>query len=183
MADPVHELKAPDAGDVQRAILNIQSKAVKTPLLRLNIENHSHNLPSDVEIYIKLETLQPIGSFKIRPASNAIACIEDKMALQTYGVCTASAGNFAQGLAWCCAEEGIPCTVVAPDSAPATKLNEIRRRGGRVLMVPFHEWWEIIRTHRCPLAPGAKFIHPGMLITIYQHPYTRNPNRHITPQC
>lgn len=165
MADPSYELKAPDIDDVRRAVRNIQSKALKTPLLRLNVDNSRH-LPSDVEIYIKLETLQPIGSFKIRPACNAIACITDKTALRSYGVCTASAGNFAQGLAWCCAEEGIPCTVVAPDSAPASKLDEIRRRGGRVLTVPFSEWWEIIRTHQCPLAPGAKFIHPGKACTI-----------------
>jgi threonine dehydratase len=102
----------------------------------------------------------------VRPAANAIRVLMNAMGgnkdvLQASGVCTASAGNFAQGLAWCCSEEGVPCTVIAPDHAPQSKLSEIIRRGAVVKTVPFSEWWEIIVTHRCPQAPGAHFIHPG----------------------
>ena len=75
--------------------------------------------------------------------------------------CTASAGNFGQGLAWCCQELGVKCTVVAPDQAPQTKLDAMRGYGAEVLTVPYEKWWEIIESHRCPQAPGAVFIHPG----------------------
>ena len=75
--------------------------------------------------------------------------------------CTASAGNFGQGLAWCCQELGVKCTVVAPDHAPQTKLDAMRGYGAEVLTVPYEKWWEIIESHRCPQAPGAVFIHPG----------------------
>jgi threonine dehydratase len=58
----------------------------------------------NIQIYLKLENLQPIGSFKVRPAANAIACIKDKKTLKKVGVCTSSAGNFGQGLVWCASE-------------------------------------------------------------------------------
>ena len=121
---------------IRRAATNIKDKAVRTPLVRLNWPEHSPDAENGApEIWLKLENLQPIGSFKVRCAANAIACIEDKDALRRTGVCTASAGNFAQGLAWCCAEEGIQCTVVSPTQAPETKLREIRRRGAEVIKV------------------------------------------------
>ena len=87
----------------------------------------------------------------MRPASNAIACISNKTRLTTAGVCTASAGNFAQvrerntpvfktkfqGLAWCCKELGVSCTVVTPDTAPEIKLSAIRARGATVIKVEY----------------------------------------------
>jgi threonine dehydratase len=156
--DKHQRLTVPTLADIHEAAVNIRGKAIRTPLIRLNWQGGD----DDVHIYLKLESLQPISSFKVRPAANAIACIKDKNSLRRSGVCTASAGNFAQGLAWCCFEEGIPCTVVAPDHAPETKLAEIRRRGATVIKVPFSEWWEIIESHTCPQAPaGAHFIHPG----------------------
>ena len=97
----------------------------------------------------------------MRPAANAIACIDDKTQLAELGVGTASAGNFAQGLAWCCKEMGVKCTVVAPDHAPEIKLAAIRNWGAQVIKVPYHEWWKIIESHCCPQAPRAVFIHPG----------------------
>lgn len=70
--------------------------------------------------------------------------------------------NFGQGLAWACTEEGINCTIVAPDQAPETKCAEIRRRGATIIKVPYAEWWTVIESHKCPQAPaGAFFIHPG----------------------
>ena len=98
----------------------------------------------------------------MRPAANAISCIKDKSRLAELGVSTASAGNFAQGLAWCCKEMSVKCTVVTPDHAPEIKLKAIRKWGATVIKVPYSEWWEIIETHHCPQAPeGAVFIHPG----------------------
>ena len=150
-------LRAPTLAEIRAAAENIKSKATRTPLVRLN-----HERSDGAQIWLKLENLQPVGSFKVRPAANAIECIEDKDGLRRVGVSTASAGNFAQGLAWCCAEQGITCTVVVPDMAPETKLAAIRKRGATVIKVSYSEWWEVIVTHQCPQAPaGAHFIHPG----------------------
>jgi threonine dehydratase len=112
---------------------------------------------SPAEIWLKLENLQPIGSFKIRGAVNAIrqARPEDLQA----GVVTASAGNMAQGVAWAAREAGVPATIVAPDYAPATKLAAIERLGGRVIKVPFEEWWQAMEEARYEGAEGL-FVHP-----------------------
>lgn len=160
MASDIPELRPPTLQEIEQAARNISPKAIRTPLVRLNWQpkGDATNAP---EIYLKLENLQPIGSFKVRPSVNAIANITDKEALRQAGVCTSSAGNFGQGIAWCCEEMGLKCTVVAPDQAPETKLSEIRRRGAKVIKVPYAEWWEIIKTHKCPQAPNAHFIHPG----------------------
>jgi threonine dehydratase len=112
---------------------------------------------SPAEIYLKLECLQPIGSFKIRGAINAMA--EAPPGALARGVVTASAGNMAQGVAWGARERGIPCTVVVPDHAPQTKLDAIERLGGRVLPVPFEDWWRAIETSEHPGAEGY-FVHP-----------------------
>src|SRR4026208_1267356 len=97
----------------------IASKAIRTPLVRLNL------LDAPAEIYLKLENLQPIGSFKIRGAANAIARLSQEQPGR--GVVTASAGNMAQGVAWCARKLEIPCTVIAPATAPETKINAIAR--------------------------------------------------------
>jgi len=112
---------------------------------------------SPAEIWLKLENLQPIGSFKIRGAVNAIrqARPEDLRA----GVVTASAGNMAQGVAWAAREAGVPATIVAPDYAPATKLAAIERLGGRVIKVPFEEWWRAMEEAQYDGAEGL-FVHP-----------------------
>ena len=131
--------------DARRVIAN---SAIRTPLIRLNV-------PS-TEIYLKLENLQPIGSFKIRGAANAIARLPpEKLEL---GVVTASAGNMAQGVAWCARKLGIPCTVIAPATAPETKINAIERLGGRVIKVSFEEWWTAFEERRYPGVEGT-FIH------------------------
>ena len=116
----------------------IAGSAVRTPLLRLAVD-------APAEIYLKLESLQPIGSFKLRGAGNAIA-MAPREALSR-GVWTASAGNMAQGVAWNARRLGIPCTVVVPDHAPQAKLDAIERLGGRILRVPFDTWWKAIEEH------------------------------------
>ena len=108
------------------------------------------------EIYLKLENLQPIGSFKIRGAANAMAHLSPAQ-LQR-GVLTASAGNMAQGVAWRARELGIPCTVVAPETAPETKLQAIARLGGQVIKVPFERWWQTFQDRAYP-GVDATFIH------------------------
>jgi threonine dehydratase len=116
-------------------------------------------LPVDgpAEIWLKLENLQPIGSFKIRGAVNAIR--QAPLAEVRRGVVTASAGNMAQGVAWAAREAGVAATVIAPEQAPQTKLDAIERLGGTVVKVPYERWWEIMLTSRCEEADGL-FVHP-----------------------
>src|SRR5213078_771803 len=108
------------------------------------------------EIYLKLENLQPIGSFKIRGAANAMGHITPE--ILSRGVLTASAGNMAQGVAWRARELGVPCTVVAPDTAAAVKLEAIQRLGGRVIVVPFERWWQTFQQRAYPGVEAA-FLH------------------------
>jgi threonine dehydratase len=114
-----------------------------------------HAPESKAEIYLKLENLQPIGSFKIRGAYNAARQAKDVSA----GLVTASAGNMAQGVAWAARELGVPCTVIAPDHAPETKVAAIERLGGRVIKLPFAEWWTVIEESRYEGVDGV-FLHP-----------------------
>jgi threonine dehydratase len=123
---------------------------VRTPLLRLPVDGPA-------EIWLKLENLQPIGSFKIRGAVNAIR--QAPLAEVRRGVVTASAGNMAQGVAWAAREAGVAATVIAPEQAPQTKLDAIERLGGTVVKVPYERWWEIMLTSRCEEADGL-FVHP-----------------------
>ena len=128
----------------------IAGSAIRTPLLRLNL------LDSPFEIYLKLENLQPIGSFKIRGAANAISAMSAEQLKQ--GVVTASAGNMAQGVAWMARTLKIPCTVIAPATAPEIKIKAIERLGGRVIKVSFEDWWKAFEQRAHPGVKGT-FIH------------------------
>jgi threonine dehydratase len=133
--------------EIEAARGRIAGAAVRTPLVRL----------PDTDLWLKLENLQPVASFKIRGATNAIrAAAPEELA---GGVVTASAGNMAQGLAWAAREAGVPATIVCPDHAPQTKLDRIERLGGRVISVPFDEWWRTIEESRYEGVDGL-FVHP-----------------------
>ncbi|HEV8597554.1 MAG TPA: threonine/serine dehydratase [Candidatus Dormibacteraeota bacterium] len=135
--------------DVFAARERIEDVVTRTPLIALEgVEG----------ILLKLETLQPIRSFKVRGAGNAIAMLTP--AELAAGVYTASAGNMAQGLAWAARRHGIPCSVVVPDGAPMTKLDAVRRLGAEIVSLPYADWWNVLATHRyAPLEP-ARFVHP-----------------------
>lgn len=133
----------------QEARRNIAPVALRTPLVRCNID-----APAD--LYLKLENLQPIGSFKIRGAANVMA-LTPRNQLDR-GVLTASAGNMAQGVAFCARRLGIPATIVTPETAPATKILAVERMGGRVIKVPFAEWWHTFET-RSYDGIDATFVH------------------------
>jgi threonine dehydratase len=136
---------------IHAARRRIAETAIRTPLVRLGRQ------PPDADILVKLENLQPIGSFKLRGAANAML-LAGRDALAD-GVYTASAGNMAQGVAWCAREFGVRCRVVAPDTAPATKLKAIERLGGEVISVPFDDWWQTLLDHHRPGVDGV-FVHP-----------------------
>src|SRR5215813_5778399 len=135
---------------IEEARRVIATTAIRTPLVRLNVPEAA------AEIYLKLENLQPIGSFKIRGAANAIAHLSPEQLER--GVVTASAGNMAQGVAWIARQLNIPCTVIAPDTAPEVKLKAIERLGGRVIKVTFAEWWQAFEQRAHPGVEGT-FIH------------------------
>ena len=136
--------------DIRAARERIVGAVLRTPLVRFGADDPS------AEIYLKLECLQPIGSFKIRGASNAMA-LASKEALAD-GVWTASAGNMAQGVAWNARRLGIPCTVVVPEGAPATKLAAVERMGGRIVAIPHDEWFDTFRTRKREGMKGL-FVH------------------------
>jgi len=140
----------PSLRDINDARGMIANSAIRTPLVRLNFKE------APAEVYLKLENLQPIGSFKIRGATNAMGHFAPEVLAR--GVLTASAGNMAQGVAWRARELGIPCTVVAPETAPATKIKAIERLGGRVIKVPFEQWWRTFEERSFP-GVEATFIH------------------------
>jgi len=135
--------------EIRAARKRIADAAIRTPLVRLNVDDGP-------EIYLKLENLQPIGSFKIRGASNRMALASP--AELERGVWTASAGNMAQGVAWNARRLGVSCTVVVPEGAPATKVAAVERLGAQVIAVPHDEWFETFRTRRRDGLEGL-FIH------------------------
>jgi threonine dehydratase len=139
--------------DIRAARERIAGKAIRTPLVRLNHDD------SRAEIYLKLESLQPVNSFKLRGASNAIALATREQLAG--GVYTASAGNAAQGVAWNAARLGLECTIVVPDHAPETKLQAIRRLGAKLISVPYDEWWQIRIDHGYRPLEKALYIDPG----------------------
>ena len=140
----------PDLIAIREARQAIAGSAIRTPLVRLN----APEIPA--EIYLKLENLQPIGSFKIRGAANAMAHMSGDELRK--GVVTASAGNMAQGVAWRARELGIPCMVIAPETAPETKIRAIDRLGARILKVPYDAWWRAFEERCYPGVEGV-FIH------------------------
>jgi threonine dehydratase len=137
--------------EIRAARERIADLAVRTPLVRLVLDD------APAEIHVKLETLQPINSFKIRGAGNAIRSASPELRAQ--GLLTASAGNMAQGVAWVARELGLTATIAVPEHAPQAKLDAIERLGGRVLKVPYDDWWQAIVTSQIEGEEGL-FVHP-----------------------
>jgi threonine dehydratase len=132
--------------EIRRARELLAGRILRTPLVRL-----------EEGLHLKLENLQPIGSFKLRGALNAIgnASPEELEA----GVVTASAGNMGQGVAWAARELGLACSVVVPENAPEAKLDAIARLGGRIVKVPYERWWQTLADSGYPELDGF-FVHP-----------------------
>jgi threonine dehydratase len=136
--------------EIRRAREVLEGTALRTPLVRLDVD-------ADAELWLKLEVLQPVRSFKIRGAGNAILQASDEELAG--GVLTASAGNMAQGVAYAARLRGVPAAIVVPEHAPETKIAAIERYGGRVIKVPYDEWWEVLVSGRYEGA-GGLFVHP-----------------------
>ena len=139
--------------ELQHAQDNIRGAVARTPLVQLNVDL------ADTEIYLKLENLQPIGSFKLRGAINAIRNTDSKK-LEA-GVWTASMGNMAQGVAWAAREIGIKATVVVPIDAARSKLAAMEELGASIRKIPRDAWFDLILySHDYPGMVGL-FIHPA----------------------
>ncbi len=144
-------LAPPTLDAIHAARRRIAGFALRTPLIRLPART------GEPEIWLKLETLQPIGSFKIRGAASALGLVpHDQLAR---GVYTASAGNMAQGVAWWARAAGVPCTVVVPDHAPRAKLDAITQLGARIIPLPFERWWQVLVERGYGELDGW-FVHP-----------------------
>jgi threonine dehydratase len=137
--------------DIRAAKDRLAGSIFRTPLVRLNVDD------SPTEIFLKLENLQPIGSFKLRAAGNAIE-LSDKRMLKK-GVWTTSAGNMAQGVAWYAKKLGLRCTIVVPEHAPETKLSAIERLGAQTIKVSRSTWFQTMVTRDYEGMEGV-FIHP-----------------------
>jgi len=140
-----------ELAEIEAARERIAGTAIRTPLVRLRIED------APAEIYLKLENLQPISSFKIRGATNAVLLAPPGD--RAKGLVTASAGNMAQGVAWAARTLGVPATIAVPEHAPEAKLAAIDRLGGRVLKLPYGDWWNVIVTSHLDGTDGL-FVHP-----------------------
>lgn len=136
---------------IRAARSRIAGTAMRSPLLRLDTGD------APTELWLKLECLQPIGSFKVRGAANAMAVAD--AALLEEGVYTGSAGNMAQGVALAAQRMGVPCRVVVPDTAPRAKLEAIARLGATAVPLPRDEWWSVLQDHGHPREDGY-FVHP-----------------------
>ena len=139
-----------ELAEIEAARERIAGAAVRTPLLRLHVE-------APAEIYLKCENLQPVNSFKIRGATNAVMLAPAPE--REKGLVTASAGNMAQGVAWTARELGVSATIAVPEHAPQAKLAAIERLGGQVLKLPYDDWWNVIVTSRVDGVEGL-FVHP-----------------------
>ncbi len=150
-AGPPLALEPPSLEQIRAARARVAGVAIRTPLVRLAPRD------GEREIWLKLECLQPIGSFKIRGAASALGLAAP--AALARGVYTASAGNMAQGVAWCARAAGVPCAVVVPDNAPRAKLDAIERLGARLVPVPYERWWRVLVERRFDGLDGL-FVHP-----------------------
>jgi len=137
--------------EIEAARSRIPAEGLHSPLLRLRVDE------APCAIWLKLECLQPIGSFKLRGAANAVAAAPPDAVHR--GLWTTSAGNMAQGIAWIARELGVPATIVVPDHAPAAKLRAIERLGGTAIPVPFDRWWQAMEEGAFP-GLGGHFVHP-----------------------
>jgi threonine dehydratase len=133
---------------------HVYEAAIRTPLVRLNYDGPS-------EIYLKLECLQPIGSFKIRGAYNAIRLLPESLPAdeRRRGVWTVSAGNAAQGVALAARKAGVPCKILMIQEAPAAKVDAVLRLGGEVVKASYDRCWQALADRAHPAMTGT-FIHP-----------------------
>jgi threonine dehydratase len=137
--------------DIEQARGRVAGTVIRTPLVRLDLG------PGAPEIWLKLENLQPTNAYKIRGGANAVGSLSD--ADRARGVWTISAGNAGQGVAYAARQYGVPCTIVAIETAPQTKLDRMRALGATIVPVSYDRAWVAAESHEFP-GIDATFIHP-----------------------
>jgi threonine dehydratase len=143
--------------EIENAAAGIYDLAIRTPLIRLELPESMAVRLDGAEIFLKLETLQPIGSFKIRGAHNVIRQLAANEVRD--GVWTVSAGNAAQGVALAARYAGLPCSVMVMDTAPRAKIDAITRLGAEIVLATYDECWETVEAHESPRMRG-RLVHP-----------------------
>ncbi len=146
--DPVRPI---ELAEIRDARVRIAGTIVRTPLVRLELG------PGAPDIRLKLENLQPINAYKLRGAANAVALLSE--AERRRGVWTISAGNAGQGVAYAARKAGVPCTVVAIETAPIAKLERMRALGATLVLVPYEVAWQALDDRAYPGVEGT-FVHP-----------------------
>ncbi len=140
------EIRSVPLCDIRSAQARLDAVVIRSPLL------HCDAGPPDKDIFLKLENLQPTGSFKVRPIGNAL--LTRPLASLAAGLYTASSGNSALAVAWMARRLGVPATALVPDDAPEAKLRRLRSLGARIVELSFDEWWHAIETGGHPQQPG-----------------------------
>jgi threonine dehydratase len=148
---PLELVRPIELSEIRAARERIKGTVVRTPLVRLELGS---KFP---DIRVKLENLQPINAYKLRGAANAVAMLTDDE--RKRGVWTISAGNAGQGVAYAARQAGVPCTVVAIETAPVSKLERMRALGARLIPVPYHVAWKALEDRAYEGADGT-FVHP-----------------------
>jgi threonine dehydratase len=148
MIDPVRPIAI---RDIEAARERIKGTVLRTPLVKLELGSGA------LDIRLKLENLQPTNAYKIRGGANAVAALSDEA--RARGVWTISAGNAGQGVAYAARSFGIPCTIVAIETAPQTKLDRMRALGATIVPVSYDRAWVAAESHEFP-GIEATFIHP-----------------------
>jgi threonine dehydratase len=164
-SSPLTSLNIPSPASIHSARERLVGTILRTPLIKFDNRSNDFSLfgatevatTVKTEIYLKLENLQPTGSFKVRGAGNALLAANSAQLKD--GVWTASAGNMGQALAWYAKKLNIPCTVLVPDDAPDVKVQAIQRLGADVVKVPFAEYQSVQKESSHPAMNGL-LIHP-----------------------
>ena len=147
MVEPVRPIAL---SDIEAARERIAGTVLRTPLVKLDV-------PGEADIYLKLENLQPTNAYKIRGAANAVASLSQEE--RSRGVWTVSAGNAGQGVAYAARAFGVPCAVVAIETAPQTKLDRMRVLGAKIVPVSYDTAWVACEEHSFEGMDGT-FVHP-----------------------
>src|SRR5438477_1457827 len=151
MSVTLEPVRAIELSEIREARDRIANTIVRTPLIRLDLGSDSP------DIRLKLENLQPINSYKLRGAANAVAMLSESE--RKRGVWTISAGNAGQGVAYAAREAGVPCTVVVIETAPESKIERMRALGAKLIPVPYDLAWKALEERSYPGAEGT-FVHP-----------------------
>jgi len=146
--DAVHPI---ELAEIREARERISGTIVRTPLIKLDLG------PNYPDIRLKLENLQPINAYKLRGAANAVAMLTDEE--RKRGVWTISAGNAGQGVAYAARQAGVPCSVVAIETAPTSKLERMKVLGAKLILVSYDDAWKALEARSFPGIEGT-FVHP-----------------------